>query len=65
MLQDIHPFTKVENKDYNELIEELNQMVLKDDPEDMLQYCTTFFLHKLQQERAETRHYDEHPLGKS
>ncbi|KAG2193812.1 hypothetical protein INT47_002562 [Mucor saturninus] len=63
MLQDTHPFTKVENKDYTELIEELNQMVIKDDPEDLLQYCTTFFLNKLQHERAETRHYDEHPLG--
>lgn len=64
MLQDIHPFTQVKNQDYNELIDELNSSVIKDQPDDLLQYCTTFFLNKLQQERAETRHYDEHPLGK-
>lgn len=63
MSQDIHPFTQVENKEYNQLINELDKLVIQGQPEDLLQYCTTFFLNKLQQERAETRQYDQHPLG--
>lgn len=62
-LQDIHPFSKPHNEEYEALINELNQKVLEQNPEDLLQFCATFFLQKLQDERAESRRYDQHPLG--
>lgn len=63
--QDIHPFAQVDNEEYNMLISELNRQVVEHQPEDLLQFCTTFFLKKLEDERAESRQYDQHPLGKS
>lgn len=62
-LQDIHPFSKPNNEEYEALINELHQKVLEQNPEDLLQFCATFFLQKLQDERAESRRYDQHPLG--
>lgn len=62
--QDIHPFAQVDNEEYNMLIGELNRQVVEHQPEDLLQFCTTFFLKKLEDERAESRQYDQHPLGK-
>ncbi|KAI7906078.1 cyclic nucleotide-binding-like protein [Cokeromyces recurvatus] len=61
--QDIHPFQKVENEEYNKLIRELNKQVMEHQPEDLLQFCTTFFLKKLEEERAESRQYEQHPLA--
>lgn len=63
-LQDIHPFSKAHNEEYELLINELNQKVINENPEDLLQFCATFFLKKLQNERAESRQYDQHPLCK-
>lgn len=62
--QDIHPFSQqVDNEEYTALINELNEQVLKDQPEDIVQFCASFFLKKLENERAESRQYDQHPLG--
>ncbi|KAL7313858.1 hypothetical protein PS15m_007545 [Mucor circinelloides] len=61
--QDIHPFAQVDNEEYNMLIGELNRQVVEHQPEDLLQFCTTFFLKKLEDERAESRQYDQHPLA--
>jgi hypothetical protein len=68
-----HPFstqtTAVDNEKYNSLISELNNEVIQEQPEDLLQFCTTFFQKKLQLEREESRHpsyhhHDQHPLCK-
>jgi cAMP-dependent protein kinase regulator len=63
--QDIHPFSQqVDNEEYTDLINELNRQVSEQQPEDLVQFCATFFLRKLENERAESRQYDQHPLGK-
>ncbi|CEP17271.1 hypothetical protein [Parasitella parasitica] len=61
--QEVHPFAQVDNQEYNLLISELNRQVVEHQPEDLLQFCTTFFLKKLEEERAESRQYDQHPLA--
>ncbi|KAI9478387.1 MAG: cAMP dependent protein kinase regulatory subunit [Benjaminiella poitrasii] len=61
--QEIHPFQKVDNEEYNMLIDELNKQVVENQPEDLLQFCTTFFLKKLEEERTESRQYEQHPLA--
>lgn len=67
-----HPFSTetsvVNNEEYNNLIHELNQEISQNQPQDLLQFCATFFLKKLQLEREESRHpqqqfyHDPHPL---
>ncbi|CAO3613924.1 unnamed protein product [Cunninghamella blakesleeana] len=61
--QEIHPFAiPAEEKhefnlnDYHSLLNELNQLVHQKQPEDMLQFCASFFLGKLEAERAQLRH---------
>jgi cAMP-dependent protein kinase regulator len=64
--QEVHPFTTetaVDNEEYQSLISELNNNVSQYQPEDLLQFCATFFLKKLEEERAETRQVDQHPLS--
>jgi len=60
--QDIHPFA-VPNADrqgfdtseYEGLLNELNQQVRQRQPEDLLQFCSSFFLKKLEMERTNHR----------
>jgi hypothetical protein len=62
--QDIHPFSQqFDSEEYTALINELNNQVAEHHPEDLVQFCATFFLKKLEDERAESRQYDQHPLG--
>ena len=66
--QEIHPFEQQKpqhynNEEYTEVLNELNQQVVQHQPEDILQFCATFFLNKLEEERAKARQYDHHPLG--
>lgn len=65
MSQEVHPFSRFDNQEYTSLINELNKQVQENHPEDLLQFCTSFFLKKLEEERAESRQYDQHPLGKT
>lgn len=65
MSQEVHPFSRFNNEEYTSLINELNKQVQENQPEDLLQFCTTFFLKKLEEERAESRQYDQHPLSKN
>ncbi|OBZ86427.1 cAMP-dependent protein kinase regulatory subunit [Choanephora cucurbitarum] len=65
--QEIHPFEQQKpqhynNEEYTEVLNELNQQVVQHQPEDILQFCATFFLNKLEEERAKARQYDHHPL---
>ncbi|KAI8343478.1 cAMP dependent protein kinase regulatory subunit [Chlamydoabsidia padenii] len=60
--QDIHPFA-ISNADhqqfnlteYQGLLNELNQQVRQKQPKDLLQFCSQFFLRKLELERSEYR----------
>lgn len=47
-------------QEYNSLKAELDKQVNEHQPDDLLQFCTTFFLKQLEKERAADRH---HPLG--
>ncbi|KAI8080921.1 cAMP dependent protein kinase regulatory subunit [Thamnidium elegans] len=53
------------NQEFDSLINELSKKVNLNQPEDVLQFCTTFFLQKLQQDREESRQDDLHPLALS
>ncbi|CAO3679865.1 hypothetical protein G6F70_006406 [Rhizopus microsporus] len=46
-------------QEYNSLKAELDKQVNEHQPDDLLQFCTTFFLKQLEKERAADRH---HPL---
>lgn len=38
--------------EYTQLLTELHEVYCKDQPEDVLQYCATFFNRKLEEQRA-------------
>ncbi|KAI8070627.1 cAMP dependent protein kinase regulatory subunit [Gilbertella persicaria] len=66
--QEVHPFEQhkpqeYDNEEYRNILNELNQQIAIHQPEDVLQFCATFFLKKLEEERAESRQYDQHPLA--
>ncbi|KAI9273185.1 cAMP dependent protein kinase regulatory subunit [Helicostylum pulchrum] len=50
------------DQEFNLLINELSKKVTLNQPKDVLQFCTTFFLQKLQQDREDSRQDDLHPL---
>ncbi|KAI8093422.1 cAMP dependent protein kinase regulatory subunit [Halteromyces radiatus] len=60
--QDIHPFAVPTEQrhhfnlnEYEGLLNELNQQVRQKQPDDLLQFCSSFFLRKLENERAQHR----------
>lgn len=51
------------NQEYTLLINELSKEVKKHQPDDVLQFCATYFTKKLKEERDEARQEDLHPLS--
>lgn len=56
----VHPFSNHNPalQDYHNLINELNELVAAQQPEDILQFCYDFFHMRLAQERSHTRNPD-------
>ncbi|GAA5806965.1 hypothetical protein MFLAVUS_000314 [Mucor flavus] len=50
-------------QEFNLLIDELSKKVTLNQPKDVLQFCATFFLQKLQHDREDSRQDDLHPLA--
>lgn len=57
MPDNIHPFNTqaAASQDYTSLINELNNQVSTQQPEDILQFCFDFFLQRLLRERSQNR----------
>jgi cAMP-dependent protein kinase regulator len=60
--QDIHPFAVptdaqqgFDMNEYQGILNELNQQVRQKQPQDLLQFCSSFFLKKLELERSHHR----------
>lgn len=51
------------DQEFNLLIDELSKKVTLNQPKDVLQFCTTFFLQKLQQDREDSHRDNLHPLA--
>ncbi|KAI9357860.1 cAMP dependent protein kinase regulatory subunit [Pilaira anomala] len=51
------------NQEYTLLINELSKAVKQHQPDDVLQFCATYFAKKLKEERDEARQEDLHPLS--
>lgn len=56
----VHPFSNHDPslQDYHNLINELNDQVATEQPDDILQFCYDFFHTRLSEERSKTRNPD-------
>ncbi|KAI8384787.1 cyclic nucleotide-binding-like protein [Radiomyces spectabilis] len=62
--EDVHPFVtqdeqsmQTSSEEYHNLFNELHQAIAQAHPDDLLQFCASFFLKKLETERAQTRQH--------
>lgn len=56
----VHPFSShnPSSQEYQNYLNELNDQVIAEQPDDILQFCYDFFRIKLSEERSKSRHPD-------